>query len=1441
MKLVKQYFRSIWILMGFMILCLSPVYAQPWRDNLSPNETNFYKIRDEFNKYWSTKNFDISGGEEGNPWIPFKRWEWFMEPRVYPTGDLPSPDILVTRMNQYRASFPTQAAAAGNWTQLGPGVVPTNGGEGRVNVIAVNPSNTSIIWAGSASGGLWKSTNSGSSWGTTTDNFGTLGISSIAFDPTNSNTMYVATGDADGQDTYSVGVLKSTDGGDTWSTTGLSSTTSQRYTNYAVVPHPTDPNILLAAGRQGIFRTTNAGLTWPSVMSGNFKDLEVDPSDPTVWYTTLFATGVYKSTNSGVSFIQSTLGLPPASSNLGRISVAVAPSLPSTLYALYVDYTNFDFGFKGLYGSTDGGASWSLKSSTPNILGWFDGTGTDASGGQGWYDLVLQVAPDNPATVYVGGVNLWKSTSSGSSWTRLTNWYTGTVVPYIHADQHGFTFLPGSSSTILAGNDGGVFVSTNSGTSWTDRSAGIAATQFYRLGGSATNPNRVYAGAQDNGTDRDLGGSWRRILDGDGMEALIDYSDENIGYGELYYGQIRKTSSGGDLTTTITGSIPDTGDWVTPYIINPINPKSLYLGEKGVYKTTDRGTSWTTLKSGLSSVPLTCLVIAPTDTNTLYAATTSPLQVWFSTNGGTVWSSITAGLPSAAVTYLAVSPIDPATAYATFSGYASQKVYVTTNRGTSWTNISTGLPSIPVNCIAINPSIAAHLYVGTDAGVYFSSNSGSSWSSFSTGLPNVIVNELEVHVASQKLRAATYGRGLWESPLAAQAPGSISGTKFNDANDNGAKDGGETGLANWTIQLTIASPPSVISTTTDVNGNYSFPNLQPGTYLVDEVQQAGWTETFPVSPTYTIVMRSGLDTTGIDFGNFQGAQISGNVFEDVNGDTVKEGGEPGLAAWRVRLSGTKTDSTLTDGSGNYSFTNLIAGNYTVTEALQAGWHESRPASGSYSISISGGNQVTGKDFGNFRYGSIAGLKFNDQNTNGIKDGGEPGIANWVLHLTGPVTISAVTDLNGNYSFVNLVPGSYSVSESLRTDWYQTLPPGNGSYAITLRSGLDTSGLLFGNHYAPGETYGVLDGWNLLSLPRKVANNHRNVVYPSSISNAFAYVGGYQRIDTLSPGVGFWLKFAGAQSVPVHGDSLLNDTVNISAGWNMIGSLTSAIPVSAIVQIPGSIVSSRYFSYGTSGYQISDSLIPQQGNWVRASSGGKLAFSSGGSATPASPPGFKSSASPPLATLTVSDSRGRQRTLYFSFSGGSDLERESYEIPPSPPPGSFDVRYAVGGLLALSAGQKTHDFPILASSANFPLSVSWDLAGEAGTGALIIDQREISLTGKQPVRIDEPPSKIVLRLGPGASAERPAHFSLEQNYPNPFNPTTHFEYRVAAAVFVALKVYDALGREVATIVDEVKQPGVYQVEWDAKSFPSGVYTCRMQAGSYSSSKKVVLLR
>ena len=1437
---MRDLYRFFRFMAGLHLLLLSPLAAQPWRANIAENETNFYKIREAFNKYWSAGHFDIRGPEERKPWIPFKRWEWFMEPRVYPTGELPSPGILQKTMKRYRAGLSVQAPQAGNWTQLGPAVIPSNGGgEGRVNVIAFDPSNPATIWAGTASGGLWKSTNSGSSWSTGTDQFGTLGISSIAFDPTNSGTMYVATGDADGLDTYSMGVLKSTDGGASWNATGLSWTTSMGYSIYSIIADPADPNILLAAGRQGIFRTSDAGSNWSIVASGNFKDLEVDPSDPAVWYAARYSYGIYKSTNTGASFTQLTSGLP--TSGFYRVAVALAPSQSSTLYALYV---NANSGFYGLYASTNSGANWSLQSNSPQILSW------DTSGpndGQGFYDLVLQVAPDNPSTVYVGGINLWRSTSGGTSWTWLTNWYTGTPRPYIHADQHAFAFLPGVPSTLFAGNDGGIFLSTNSGASWTDRSAGIAATQFYRLGGSATNPNRILAGAQDNGTDRYLTGAWTQVLGGDGMEAIVDYSNENIGYGEYYYGDIYKSMNGGSSFTSIAGGIPDTGGWVTPFVINPLNPKSLYVAEDGVYKTTNRGSSWTTLKSSLGGTPLVSLTIGVSDTNTLYAATGS--HVWVSGNGGTVWSEITSGLPtaSAAVTYLAADPSNAAIAYATFSGYGNQKVYRTTNSGSSWTNRSTGLPAIPVNCITINSAVPSQLYAGTDAGVYYSENGGSSWNPFSSGLPDVIVNELEIQQSAQKLRAATYGRGLWETPLALQVVGSISGMKFQDINGNGVKELPDTGLAGWTISITFASPPNTVTTTTDPAGIYTFQGLDPGIYTVTEVAQAGWTQTFPVSPNlYTINLNPGSDTSGFDFGNFlQPASVSGTVYEDLNGDSAKGGAEQGLPNWRVKISGGANDSVLTDSAGNYSFSNLAPGSYTVSEALQAGWHRTQPAAGSYTVSLSGGSNLTGKDFGNYRFGSIGGLKFNDLNINAVKDSGEAGIQAWVMHLSGPVSRSASTDSAGNYTFTGLPPGTYSVSETVEVGWAQTLPLANAPYAVALRSGLDTSGFLFGNHFSADKIYGVLDGWNLLSLPRQAADRLKRSVYPSAISNAFAYAGAYQRIDTLATGPGYWLKFPTIQNIFIDGAPVTADTIGLASGWNIVGALTNSVPVSGIGQNPPGIVTSNYFSYGGLGYQIADSLVPHHGYWVRTKASGQLILAAGPAAGVAARDATgihtASASNARKGIVTFTDAKGRAGTLYVDCGEPSDPEARFFDLPPVPPDGAYDVRYATGSQLASCGSGYAREFVILISSASYPLRIDWDLNNQPGGATLVVDQREIPMRGSGSMGIGDPPSRVGLRLGAAAKAERPVRFSLGQNYPNPFNPVTTVSFDVGQSSPVTLKIYDLLGREIQTLVDEVRERGSYRVDWDASAFPSGVYTYRLRAGGFVAVKKMLLIR
>ncbi|MBI5215150.1 MAG: choice-of-anchor D domain-containing protein [Ignavibacteriae bacterium] len=843
--------KILFNLIATLFLVFTFVHAQAWKEKPGTNERNLYSLQQAFNQYWEGKDTKA----KGKGWKQFKRWEWFWQQRVDENGDLPASDILYQRMKEYSAQYSSQDVNAAGWTLIGPSVVPSSGGgAGRVNCVAVNPSNTNMIFAGSASGGLWKSTNGGTTWTSNTDALASLGVTAIVFDPNDSNIMYMATGDADAGDTYSIGVLKSVDGGTTWSTTGLNYSTSSTATIRALVAHPTNSNILLATTNSGIYRTTNAGTNWSLVSSGTSRDLEVNKTDPTVWYATKNNSGVYKSIDGGATFsLLSGVGLP--ASPPGRIGIAVAASSPSTVYALYVNATD---GFYGLYKTTNAGASWSLQSNTPNILSW-DGTGSD---GQGWYDLVLDVDPTNAAVVYVGGVNMYKSTTSGTSWTKITHWYSGAGYPYIHADQHGMTFHPTNNATLFVGNDGGVFKSTNSGSSWSDISSGLAITQFYRLGVSQTNVNRIFGGTQDNGTNRVLNGAWEQILGGDGMESLIDYSDENIGYAELYYGDIYRTTNGGNSFSYISGGLGESGGWVTPYIINPINPKSIYVGTTKVYKSTNRGTNWAAISGALSGGTLASIAIAKSDTNTIYAGDYS--WIYRTTNGGSSWTNITSGLPSASKTYIAVHPNNKDIAFVTISGYGSSKVYKTTNGGSSWTSISSGLPSIPTNCIVIHPTSTDNMFVGTDVGVYSTTNGGTSWSPFSLGLPNVVVNELEFHTASNKLRAATYGRGFWETSMGS-GTGSIYGTAFFDANNNGTNDAGDVALSNWTINLT---GDSTATATTDASGNYVFANIKDGQFTVTVEQQPGWTLKTPVSGNYQLTITDGTTHGGKNFVNY---------------------------------------------------------------------------------------------------------------------------------------------------------------------------------------------------------------------------------------------------------------------------------------------------------------------------------------------------------------------------------------------------------------------------------------------------------------------------------------------------------------------------------------------------------------------------------------------
>lgn len=752
-----------------LLCCAAYAQAQEWTQQLQKSNPNFNTIQRAFNDYWKNRPY-----ERGRGYKQYKRWEYFWEKRVLPDGSFPQAGIKQQEWSKYLQTHPhlknahqqrTTSNTTGNWTSLGPNSSPGGyQGVGRINCVAFHPTNANTFYVGTPAGGLWRTTDGGSSWSNLTDNLPIIGVSSVAIHPTNTNTLYIATGDADGGDTPSIGVMKSTDGGATWSKTGLDWTMNQGRGISVLLMHPTNANTLIAATSVGVYKTTDAGVNWTRTKAGNFRDMEFKPGNPATIYLTGKESGgsahqIFVSTDTGGTWSKST-----SFSGVNRVAIAVSPANVNLVAALT---SGNDNGFAGFYVSTNSGSSFSetFSKSTKNLLGW-DKDGGD-SGGQGWYDLALAVSPTNANEMFVGGVNTWKSTDGGSSWTISSHWSGSGGITTVHADKHFMMFHPLQSGTMFECNDGGIYKTTDGGSTWVDLTNGITHTQFYKIGVSQTDAGYVVAGAQDNGTKLRTGSSWGNIGGGDGMECIIDPTDENIQYYSVYYGSITRRVNG--VRTTISNNVPGKpkGAWVTPYVLDPSDAKTILIGYKDVYRSNDRGDSWANISNGQTGTSnLNAVAVAPTSANTIYAA--SYKKIYRTTNAST-WTEITTGLPvsSTSITYIAVSATDPNTAWVSLSGYSSgNKIYKTTNGGSSWTNISGTLPNLPVNCIIQDGSRNDEsLYIGTDVGVFYRNNTLGDWQAFSNGLPNVVVRELEIQKSAKKLRAGTYGRGLWESDL----------------------------------------------------------------------------------------------------------------------------------------------------------------------------------------------------------------------------------------------------------------------------------------------------------------------------------------------------------------------------------------------------------------------------------------------------------------------------------------------------------------------------------------------------------------------------------------------------------------------------------------------------------------------------------------------------
>lgn len=650
-------------------------------------------------------------------------------------------------------------------------------------------------------------------------------------------------GGGQSNDNNSIGILKSTDGGSSWSTTGLTYTVNQKRTVNRLLLDENTNSTLYAATSAGLYKSTDAGVIWMQISATVFDDIKSKPGIPQTIYAATNNGQIHRSTNGG-----STWSTVMNISGGQRTNIAVSVDEPTWVYAIVSNASSESL---GIYKSTNSGTSFSAVYTGANLLGW-DCSGGD-SGGQAGYDLAIAVDPNNADVVFVGGVNTWKSSNGGVNW-NISNVWSGNcsgTASEVHADKHYFAYQNGTSN-LFECNDGGLYKTSNGGSSWVDIGNGLVTSQMYRLGVSQTSSIDVVAGLQDNGTKAMLSGTWDDVKGGDGMDCMIDYTDVNVQYGESQYGGLARTTNHWASYSTITSGLSGSAYWVMPINIDPSVNTTIYTATQYIYKSTNRGTTWTQIGSW-SGTSVKEMAIAESNSDYIYATNQSVL--YRTTNGGTSWSNITGTLPvgSSSITYIAIKDDDPNTAWVTLGQYNSDGIFQTTDGGTTWTNISVGLPQIPVMCVIQNTQNTSQteLYVGTDVGVYVKVGN-SNWSLFSNSLPNVVINELKIYYDanpnSSRIRAATSGRGMWESELYSP-PASPPATDFQASNTSPGlgqtvtlTDFSSNLPTSWTWSITPATVTYVGGTssssqnpelTFDAHGSYTVSLISTNAYGSD--------------------------------------------------------------------------------------------------------------------------------------------------------------------------------------------------------------------------------------------------------------------------------------------------------------------------------------------------------------------------------------------------------------------------------------------------------------------------------------------------------------------------------------------------------------------------------------------------------------------------------
>lgn len=672
------------------------------------------------------------------------------------------------------------------WTNQGPMNVA-----GRCNTLAVKPDDENTLLAGFSGGGLFKSTDGAVTWTPVFDDNPELSIGDVVFAPTQPNLVFAGTGDPNMPSLVfnGNGIYKSTDAGNTWQ--HLDNAPSGIISK--VLIHPTNPDILWAGAMgnpyvrdndRGVYKSTDGGNSWTQVLfvsnQAGASDLVFSAANPDILYASFWdrirnnfesvAYGpnakVYKSTDGGNTWTLLGGGLPTGV--MSRTGLAVSQTNPDKVYAVFID-TLFTPG--GLYKSTNGGSTWTVL----NILQL-----EDACADFGWYFGKIHVNPTNDEDLYFHGIHLWRKAINGSGWA---------IAAGGHADSHDLIFT--SSGRRYWANDGGVY--RNDGQMSWAKSKNLPTTQFYRTTFNPHEPDKYFAGAQDNGVQKGNGlnpNNWVQVFSADGFSCAFDPNDPEHFWVEIQNGTIHETTDAGDTWQFGSAALgtTDRTNWDTPFFMSSHTPNRLYAATYRAYAR-DQGSGWGAISGDLTDGlildarfhTVSCLNESPVVANKLVAGT-SDGNVWRREANGT-WVNISQGLPDRYVTSVHYSPTFSNRIFVTHSGFRDNlntpHIHRSDDNGNTWQSISADLPQLPVNDLFVVPGFSDQVLIAaTDAGVYFSTNAGDNWNRLGGNMPYIPVFDFTHNPVKKEVVAATFARGVWTFPLdsifAQQSPVNVS-------------------------------------------------------------------------------------------------------------------------------------------------------------------------------------------------------------------------------------------------------------------------------------------------------------------------------------------------------------------------------------------------------------------------------------------------------------------------------------------------------------------------------------------------------------------------------------------------------------------------------------------------------------------------------------------